>query len=183
MRKIFLIVLIFTCNYAVADSFDDNLKELFELTQVRNDYLSLNTIIINQMQSGFFQAAQQNIDGRNFTEEQNKQVGEILKSRFTEMVESYKDHIEKNMPYKKVENEIFIPLYKETYSEDEVNDLIKFYKSPVGIKSVEVSKKLSQEVSQRAADKYDSIIVEFIEKQIKENIELVQKDIAEQGIK
>ena len=182
MRIIILVILLFTYNLAHADSFDNNLKELFKLTEIKNDYSDLNTIIINQMQSGFFRAAQQNIDGSNFTEEQNKQVGEIMRSRFTDMVENYRAHIEKVMPYEKVETEVFVPLYKETYTEEEVKELIKFYNTPVGKKSVEVSKKLSRQVSERAAEKYDSLIVGFIEAQIKENIELVKKDISAKNI-
>ena len=183
MKKIIFISLFFICSQAIADSFEENLKELFELTQVKNDYISLNTIIIRQMQAGFFRAAEQNIDGSNFTEEQNRQAGEILKSRFSVMVENYKSHIEKVMPYEKVENEVFIPLYKDAYTEDEVKELIKFYKSPIGKKSVEVSKKLSQQVTQRASEKYDSLIVKFVEEQITDNIEILKNELAEQNLK
>ena len=79
------ILLLFTSTI-FADSYNDNLKELFELTKVRASYVNLNSIIIKQMQAGFFQAADQSIDASLFTEDQKVQIGEILKGRFAKMV-------------------------------------------------------------------------------------------------
>ncbi|MGI9228064.1 MAG: DUF2059 domain-containing protein [Gammaproteobacteria bacterium] len=182
MKKLLIIVLLLISYNAIADSYDDSLKELFELTDVRGNYLNLNNLIINQMQAGFFQAADQNIDATSMSEEQKKQVGEILKSRFTEMVKGYENHIKEAMPYEKVQEEVFIPLYKDSYTESEVKELIAFYKTPVGKKSVEISQKISQQATQKTAEKYDSAISDYVTKQIDENIELVKKEIKEKEI-
>lgn len=182
MKILITFALLLLCCTAIADSYDDDLKELFELTGVRNNYASLNHIVINQMQAGFFQAADQNIDGKSLSEDQKKQVGEMLKNRFSEMVKNYEGHIKESMPYEEVEKEVYIPLYKETYTEREVKELIAFYKTPVGKKYIEATQKISQQSAQKSAEKYDTIIVDFVKEQIKENIELVKKEIAEQGI-
>ena len=81
----------------------------------------------------------------------------------------------------KVEEEVFIPLYKETYTEGEVKELIAFYKTPVGQKSVQASQKLPQQAAQKSAEKYDSVIGDFVKKEIEENIEIVKNEIKEQG--
>ena len=183
MKIIFITVLFLLGFNVVADSYDDSLKELFELTSIKNEYLDLNNLIINQMQVGFFQAADQNINGDSLTEEQKTQVGEMLKNRFTEMVKNYQVHIQESMPYEKLEKEVYIPLYKETYTEDEIKELIVFYKTPVGEKSIEASQSISQQAAQQSAEKYNSTIVDFVKQQIDENIKLVQKEMADQGIK
>ncbi len=182
MKRILFFVLLVLSHSVVADSYSDNLKELFELTGVRGNYVSLNTLIINQMQASFFQAADQNIDANSLSEEQRQKVGEVLKGRFTEMVKNYENHVKEAMPYQKMEEEVFIPLYKETYTESEVKELIAFYKTPVGKKSVVASQKLSQQVTKKTAEKYDAVISEFVKKQIEENIEIVKKEIKEKGI-
>ena len=182
MNKLLIFALFIISHSAIADSYDDSLRELFELTDVKNNYVTLNTIIINQMQTGFFRAADQTIDGSSMTDDQKKQVGKLLKNRFTEMVTSYENHVKENMSYEQVEKEIFIPLYKENYTESEVKELIAFYKTPVGKKSVEASQKISQQVTQKSAEKYDATIIEFVKNEIEENIEIVQKEIKEQGI-
>lgn len=181
--KIFLaIALLFTSMAAMGDSYDDDLKKLFELTGVKNNYAGLNNVIINQMQAGFFQAADQNINGDSLSEEQKQQVGEMLKSRFGEMVKNYQNYISEKMPYEQVEQEIYMPLYKETYTQDEVKELIDFYNSPVGKKTIEFSQKIPEQAAKKSAEKYDSLITEYVKKQIDENIELVKKEMTDSGI-
>ena len=182
MKILVLTILMITSFVASADTFDDDLKQLFELTGVKNNYVGLNNVIINQMQAGFFQAADQNINGDALSEEQKQQVGEMLKTRFGEMVKSYQNYISEKMPYEEVEQEIYIPLYKETYTQDEVKELVAFYSSPVGKKTIEFSQKIPEQAAQKSADKYDSLITDFVKQQIDENINLVKKEINEQGI-
>lgn len=169
-------LLIFSCS-AFADSYDDDLNELFELTGVRNNYVSLNNVILNQMQAGFFQAASENIDGSSLSENQKQQAGEILRTRFTGMVKDYETHVRSNMSYEMVAREIYLPLYKETYSVSEVKEVITFYKSPIGKKTIKSAKNISQQAAKRSTEKYDSIIASFVEKQIEENIAIANKEI------
>jgi hypothetical protein len=181
--KIFIAsILLLTSFTAIADSYDDDLRVLFELTGVKNNYSGLNNVIINQMQSGFFQSAEQNIDAKSLTEDQKKQVGELLKSRFTEMVNGYQDYISKEMPYEAVETEIYMPLYKETYSHDEVKQLVEFYSSPVGKKTIEFSQKIPEQAAKKSAEKYDSVISDYVKGEISKNISLVKDDMASKGI-
>ena len=180
MKILIAAFLFLISNNSIAGSYEDDLKELFELTGVVNNYIGLNTVMINQMQASFFQAAGQNIDAASFSEAQKKQAGEILKDRFTQMVRSYEEYVGTAMPYDKVVSEIYIPLYKETYSQSEVKELIVFYSSPVGKKTIETSQKISQQAAERSAEKYDVFIVDFIEKQIDENIAIAKKEIANQ---
>ena len=183
MKKL-LLVFLFTTSYSViAGSYDDNLKELFELTGIKTNYNELNNVIVNQMQAGFFQAVEQNINANSYNEEQRKQIGELLKNRFSKMVENYKEFIEESMPYEKVESEIYLPLYKETYTESEVDELLTFYKSPIGQKTIEVGQKISQQAVEKSAEKYDEIIVAFVKNEIEENVETIKKEIDEKGIK
>ena len=182
MKIILTIALLLTSFTAVADSYDDDLKSLFELTGVKNNYAGLNNIIINQMQAGFFQAADQNIDANSLGDEQKKQVGELLKNRFGEMVKDYQNYVSEKMPYEEVEKEIYMPLYKETYTHDEVKELVKFYSSPVGKKTIEFSQKIPEQAAKKSAEKYDSVISDYVKLQISENIGLVKKEMTEKGI-
>ncbi len=176
--KIFsILMLLLLSSFAHAGSYNDDLKKLFEITGVVNNYIGLNSQVISQMQGGFLRAADKSIDGTNFSESQKKKAGELLKARFATMVKNYEGHIKKSMPYDKVLNEIYMPLYKETYSPADVKELIKFYESPIGKKTLEFNRSVGQEASKRTAEKYDSIIVGFVEKQIKDNIAIVKSEI------
>ena len=140
----------------------------------------LNTQVINQMQAGYLRAADETIDSVSFTTDQKKQAGEILKSRFASMIRDYESHIKQNMPYERVVDEIYLPLYKETYTPNDVKELLIFYQSPLGKKTLEFSRTVSEEISRRTAEKYDSLVFEFVKKQIDENIVIAKKEIASQ---
>ena len=64
--------------------------------------------------------------------------------------------------------------------QDRSEELISFYKTSVGKKSVKSSQKISQQAARDISEKYDPLIVDFMKKQIRENIEIVQKEIARQ---
>ena len=106
----------------------------------------------------------------------------MLKSRFGKMVENYQRFIAENMPYAQVEQEIYLPLYKETFTHEEVKQLITFYNSDVGKKTVGFSQKISEQAAKKSAEKYDSIISEFLNQQIKDNIESVNSEMSEKGM-
>ena len=182
MKLFFASILFLTSFAAIADSYDDDLKKLFELTGVKNNYAGLNNAIINQMQAGFFQAADQNLDAQSLTEDQKQQVGKILKTRFGEMVKDYQSYISEIMPYEAVETDVYIPLYKETYTHDEVKELVNFYSSPIGEKTIEFSQKISEQAAKKSAEKYDSMIRDYVKQQISESISLVKKEMTDKGI-
>ncbi len=182
MKIFFAISLLLASFTVMADSYEDDLKKLFELTGVKNNYVGLNNVIINQMQAGFFQSADQDINAESLTEEQKKQVGEMLKNRFGEMVQGYEDYIAEKMPYETVEKEVYMPLYKETYTHDEVKELVSFYSSTVGKKTIEFSQKVPQQAAKKSAEKYDSIISDYVKGQISKNISLVKDEMAAKGI-
>ena len=180
MKALFLTCVMLLSSQVYAGSYDDNLRKLFEITGVINNYITLNTQVINQMQTGYLRAADESIDSSSFTVDQKKQAGEILKSQFANMVSDYEIHVKLNMPYEKVVDEIYLPLYKETYSPKDVEELLIFYNSPLGKKTLEFSKSVSGEISKRTAEKYDNLIFGFVKKQIDENIVIAKKEIASQ---
>lgn len=182
MKIFFAISLLLSSFTVMADSYDEDLKKLFELTGVKKNYAGLNNVIINQMQAGFFQAADKDIDASSLTEDKKKQVGELLKNRFGEMVKGYQDYISEKMPYEAVEQEVYMPLYKETYTHDEVKELVAFYSSSVGKKTIEFSQKIPEQAAKKSAEKYDSIISDYVKGQISKNISLVKDEMVAKDI-
>lgn len=180
MKKLIAAALLLASSSLFADAFDDDLKELFVLTGVVNNYIGVNTFIINRMQDGFFQAVDASIDATSYTEAQREQAGEILRARFARMVKNYEVHIKEVMSYDQVIEEVYLPLYREFYTGTDVKQLLTFYRSPVGKKALEVAQKISDQASARVAEKYDPVVVPFMEEQIKEHIAIAKKEIETQ---
>jgi len=180
MRAITLAVLLAFVSCTHAGTYEDNLKKLFEITGVINGYIGLNTQVINQMQAAYLRAADTSIDSSSFTEQQKKQAGEILKKRFAVMVKDYESHVKLTMPYDKVVDEVYIPLYKETYSPSDVQELLIFYQSPLGKKTLEFSRSANDRITKRISESYKSLILDFVKKKIDDNIPIVKREIETQ---
>lgn len=180
MKAILLAIAVLFTSTAHAGAYEDNLKKLFQITGVANNYLALNTQVINQMQAGYLRAAEKNIDSTGFSDAQKKQAGEILKKRFGSMVKDYESHIKLTMPYDKVVDEIYLPLYKQTYTPTDVQELLIFYQSPLGKKTLEFARTASDKISKATADSYEKVIFDFVKKEIDDNIAIVKREIQSQ---
>lgn len=180
MRAILFVTLLVFVSSSHAGAYEDDLKKLFEITGVINSYLGLNNQVINQMQTAYLRAADQSIDSSKYSVEQKQQAGQILKTRFATMVKNYEEHVKKTMPFDKVVDEIYIPLYKQTYTANDVKELLIFYQSPLGKKTLEFSRGLNEQISKRISEKYDKVIFDFVKKQVDENIQIVKREITSQ---
>ena len=183
MRIISFFILLFISSTSFAGTYDEDLKELFDLAGVRNHYTNLNTFMLSQMQTGFFQEANQKFDVSEYTEAQRKQIGEILKNRFSQMVEDYTSFVSTFISYEKVSDEVYLSLYKEFYTHDEVKQLLAFYKTDIGQKSLKSAAKISEMANKKAADKYNDRFSDYMATQISENIQLVEQEISSKVLK
>ena len=182
MKHISSIVILLFILTTSATAYDDKVKELLGIIKMENSFISMNNVIISQIQSKYFQTAEQEFDASVYTEEQKEQVGKTLQDQFGELVSSYQSHIEENMSYEKITNEIYIPVYKQHYSEKEIDELIQFYKSDLGKKLLETNSKVTEEIATKSAEKYDPLIIEFAEKEISRSIDTVKEKLNEEGL-
>ncbi len=182
MKKIIFLILIFVNSSVLADSFDESLKELFELTGMQNNYTTIHGFVLQRIQAGYYQSASQSIDANDLNNDQKKHVADIVDDEFENIIDKYESLVKNELPYEKAETEIYIPLFKEVYSEQEIQELIKFYKTPVGKKSLETTSSILDKASEQASEKLKPSIKEFVESEIPTSIEVVKKEMKEKGI-
>lgn len=129
MKKVVFLalMLVISVNCFSAPASKETIDELFKVTQTEK----MMDSVYGQMDGMFKQMVQ----GMNVTEE-NKP---ILDSFFVK----YNTLIKQEMSWKKLKDPM-AEAYASVYTEDEVKDIIKFYKSPAGKKMVEKMPELMQ---------------------------------------
>lgn len=65
-------------------------------------------------------------------------------------IDRYETLFFQKLDLKELEEQVYIPLYEKYFSDDEIKDLLTFYRTPTGAKSLEVLPGLSAEALQRA---------------------------------
>lgn len=120
--KLFLLILFILCGSAFgADTkpSDQSIKELMRVADSRNMLDSMmgqyDTVIKNSMQ--------QALEGEPITPEQQKQLDDML----TEITLAFKQE----MNWEKLEP-LFVKIYQNSFSQQEVDGMLAFYKSPAG---------------------------------------------------
>jgi len=182
MRILLISFLLFFSVNASAE-YDEKLKELFTLTGINTSYTNIHGFILQQLQASYFQAANQSIDSASLSDDHKKEVSAIVDERFKQIVKDYEAMVRGELPYDKAEVEIYIPLFREVYTEEEVDQLIVFYKSPVGKKSLETTTGILDKASEKISERFQPKVREFAEAKIPENLELVKKEMTDKGIK
>ncbi|HKV38535.1 MAG TPA: DUF2059 domain-containing protein [Blastocatellia bacterium] len=96
------------------------------------------------------------------------QVAERVMKRFREL---FPERV--NMPG--VVEQIYYALYDKYFSEQEIKDLITFYKTPTGQKSIQVLPQLFSESLQRTSEMIEPKVIQMTRDIIQEQIEEVRK--------
>lgn len=102
-----------------APATDASLKELMEVSEMRK----LADTIPAQVSSSMDVLVQQTLQGKEPTQRQQQAI-DTMKKRFSALMAA-------EFSYEKLEAQ-YLPLYRETFSDEEVAGLIAFYKTPAG---------------------------------------------------
>lgn len=153
MKKVILTsvicLLINICGYTQTKQ--ESIKELFRLMKMES---SVDEIFTNMIPGMFSQMQKQNKDS-------------ISNERSTEISESFMQEA-KEMSIKMI-NEDMVALYDKYFTQNEINDLIIFYKTPSGQKFIEVSPDIQIDLMTVMGQKYIPEIRKSLESKIKES--------------
>jgi hypothetical protein len=148
------------------------LKELMELTQVSQ--------LLDSMFGGAMQQADKTYDELSEKLLANKDLKETERDAFAKQVAArqagFRERLQAALrqqlnPAELIE-QLFYPLYDKYYEEAELKDLIAFYRSPTGQKTIRITPQLLQESMQKAMEvmlpKMMPVLEKFIEEEKRE---------------
>ncbi|HLG14843.1 MAG TPA: DUF2059 domain-containing protein [Blastocatellia bacterium] len=144
-------------------------KELYVLTRADKTAENMMSAILNQMEGDLPRQLSQvllSVPGLSATERANiearisESTGRVLK-RFREL-------LPQRVNIGEVVEQVFDQVYGKYYSEEELKDLVSFYKSPTGQKSVSLMPQLIQDSIQKTAELVNPKILELTNEIMKE---------------
>jgi len=119
LKKLFLLLLVCASPALAATPSDASIKQLLTISEAHKTVDN----ILAQMEGRMNQFAQQAVRGGKITPEQQKSIGKMN----AKIAALLKDELNWN----KMEP-FYIKLYKDTFTQEEVNGIIAFYKTPSG---------------------------------------------------
>lgn len=136
MKKILLAILLFTSVFAFSqtDKVEKDIKELLVLT----GSAQLGKQVASQMFDSF-------------------------EKMYPQVPAEFWDEFKKEMKTDDLIN-LMVPIYKKYYTHDEIKDLIKFYKTPIGQKTISVMPSVTQDAMAAGQTWGQEIAMKVLEK-------------------
>ncbi len=136
MKKILLAILLFTSIFAFSqtDKVEKDIKELLVLT----GSAQLGKQVASQMFDSF-------------------------EKMYPQVPAEFWDEFKKEMKTDDLIN-LMVPIYKKYYTHDEIKDLIKFYKTPIGQKTISVMPSVTQDAMAAGQTWGQEIAMKVLEK-------------------
>jgi hypothetical protein len=185
-----LLVLIFLAAVPCSQAADKEKKEdikvyqkFYKVTNAEGQYNQIINIMATQFQQGFiagFREAAKKME--NATPEQQTKFRELFQKAMESYTQKMKKKAAEVMPLNDLINNIYYPVLAQHFTEAEVQEMIKFYESPVGQKYISTAPTIMQETSVLINQKYmpelkkiSAKVADEEMKKIKPELEKLQK--------
>ena len=107
---------------------DQSIEQMMDVMRVKEMVDQMLTQVDTSMRAGMEQGMQRSLDGKAVTDAQKAKVADFQK-RIAAMMKD-------ELSYAKMKD-IYLQVYRETFTQEEVNSIITFYSSPAGKAMVE----------------------------------------------
>lgn len=152
---------------------------ILELVDLFNQQTSIEQIVdvtLAQMETMFPQMMTDAAAGRSdLSEEEKKKLQEEAEASYIRFSARYRERVSKEIDFRKFQEEASLPLYDKFFTEPELQDLVAFYRTPTGRKSLQVMPELLAESMQKAGEILGPQISRIVQEVLAEELETVRK--------
>lgn len=184
MKRIshFISILVISLAFGVAviaqappsESKNKLVTELVQVMKMDRQFPEMMDTMLKGMESTYpigFEAA---VDSMNLSPEQKKAAKATAGDRFIAFSQKFRKRMAEAIDYNKYIREAIYPLYDKFYSEQELRDLIAFYRTPTGQKVVDTLPALLTESNIAAKEKFLPQLLPLIEALLKEEFQQIE---------
>lgn len=136
-------------SYSKADTASEEKKifhKFFKVTGAEAQYNQMLDLMVRQFQQGFASGLQrQAAKVENAAQADKDRVIQLLKQAMFAYIEKIKQAMLTEMPFQELVDNVYYPIYSKYFHVSDIEEIIKFYESPVGQKFVSMSPILMQE--------------------------------------
>jgi len=161
------------------------LKELFEVTDVKKMIENTRNIMSAQMDKNYIQMMSALLKKEGIPAAKQEEIKNKFVESQTRFSERFKKLFAERIDLDQVIEQLYYPLYDKYFTENELRDLVIFYKSQTGQKSLRIMPQLFQESMQKTSELLNPRIAEIINEIIQEEknrlLELVKTSQENKG--
>jgi hypothetical protein len=153
-------------------------NELLEVTETKKLAEQVASTVMQQMQANYSDLMVQMLSREHeLTEEQLKQLQAEATESFARFSKRFRELFFQQVDFGKLTEEISVPLYEKYFTEDELKDLIAFYKTQTGQKTLRVMPQLMGESMQRTGQVLNPIMMKLVNQVMEEETARLCKEV------
>jgi hypothetical protein len=136
--------------------------DFFEVTGAEKQYMQARSLIANQITNSFLKIIEQSMKEDNeLSDEKRLKINALLEQFMNDSVQSLMNQYDDEIPFSELVNKIFIPIYEEHFTLDEIKDVTSYYKSPTGKKFAMLAPLLMQNTVNKMNHEYGKKLQEI----------------------
>jgi len=153
--------------------------QLVELMHIRQNAQEMQKTMITQLPKYLDQTLGESlINDPDLTAAERKEAVAQAKKSANRTFKRFEELYAKKIDVPEVAEEITIDLYDKNYTAEEITDLITFYKSPTGQKTITVMPKLMQDAMQIQMQRIAPVVQSIMQQVTKEEADRVKQELA-----
>ena len=152
-------------------------RELIELSGAKAQYQQMLGVITQSIQTGFSAGLAKALKEKPLNPAQRQQAKVILDRHFSRFIRDFQAYMQKTMPWEKLVQEIYIPTYLKHFSNQELRNVIEFYRSPTGRKFAEKGPALSRDAALAISKTYGKGLQQEAAKLSKETLRQIGMEL------
>jgi hypothetical protein len=155
------------------------IKELYMATRADKMAESFTKIILTQMERDLPKMISETPEMADLKTRDREQVQRTIVETSTRVFKRFKELMPQRINFAEVMEQMFYPIYDKFFTEEELKDLVAFYKSTTGQKSIAVMPQLMQDAVQRSSQALNAKVMELVTEVMQEE----KKNIDRTGVK
>jgi hypothetical protein len=155
------------------------IKELYMATRADKMAESFAKIILTQMERDLPKMISETPEMADLKSRDRELVQRTIVETSTRVFKRFKELMPQRINFAEVMEQMFYPIYDKFFTEEELKDLVAFYKSTTGQKSIEVMPQLMQDAVQRSSQALNAKVMELVTEVMQEE----KKNIDRTGVK
>lgn len=154
LAGLFLFLVVSPCTVARAQEIKPEkrvlIKELYLATRADKLADSFTNVLLTQMERDVPKMISETPEMADLINREREQAQKTIVETSGRVLRRFKELMPDRINFAEVMEQMFYPIYDRFFTEEELKDLVAFYKSPTGRKSIEVMPQLMQDAVQRS---------------------------------
>lgn len=127
------------------------IKELYIATRADKLAESFTNVILTQMERDLPKMLSELPEIMDLKSKEREQAQKTIAESSARVIGRFKELMPQRINFAEVMEQIFYPIYDKFFTDEELKDLVAFYKSPTGQKAIGVMPQLMQDAMQRSS--------------------------------